>query len=181
MEPLYKDAAVCDSVVSPELAHPVERAWLRNRARESSQPETKATSKSICRPSSPRRQQIENSRQKITSESRRGANCAHPDREGKLELSTRDADSTRQWPRSSAIIPTALLKSTGSEESTPADPERKSSRRSTYSREKNRSGRVAEERRLLMDALRNAMCDSTVAEVKAEFENRVQAATSSRR
>jgi len=33
---------------------------------------------------------------------------------------------------------------------------------------------VAEERDLLRDALKRSMGDATVAEVKAEFENRVQ-------
>src|SRR6266481_6336034 len=45
-----------------------------------------------------------------------------------------------------------------------------------YSREKNlERDAVAEERDLLRDALKRSMGDATVAEVKAEFENRVQA------
>ena len=45
-----------------------------------------------------------------------------------------------------------------------------------YSREKNlERDAVAEERELLRDALKRSMGDATVAEVKAEFEKRVQA------
>src|SRR6266446_2709488 len=45
-----------------------------------------------------------------------------------------------------------------------------------YSREKNLEREaVAEERELLRDALKRSMGDATVAEVKAEFEKRVQA------
>src|SRR5207245_7954663 len=44
-----------------------------------------------------------------------------------------------------------------------------------YSREKHlERDAVAEERDLLRDALKRSMGDATVAEVKAEFENRVQ-------
>jgi len=46
----------------------------------------------------------------------------------------------------------------------------------TYSREKNlERPAVAQERELLRDALKRSMGDATVAEVKAEFEKRVQA------
>src|SRR5579864_5100453 len=45
----------------------------------------------------------------------------------------------------------------------------------TYSREKNlERDAVAEERELLRDALKRSMGDATVAEIKAEFEKRVQ-------
>src|SRR5947209_19349592 len=54
--------------------------------------------------------------------------------------------------------------------------ERTISQALTYSREKNLEREaVAEERELLRDALKRSMGDATVAEVKAEFEKRVQA------
>src|SRR6267378_1345884 len=130
--------------------------------------------------SSPRRQQIE---EHLAKENQRGAGAAqiaaHQTREGKLELSHEEMqDRHKAMAAHFGNQPERVVKAAREhgERLQQAPEEKAIGQAVAYSREKNLEREaVAEERELLRDALKRSMGDATVAEVKAEFEKRVQA------
>src|SRR5260370_5831932 len=147
---------------------------------ESSQPEVKGYSKEYLEASSPRRKQIE---EHLAKENQRGAGAAqiaaHQTREGKLELSHEAMQERHRAMAEAFGNQTERVVEAAQErrEQLKEEPgERAIGQAVTYSREKNLEREaVAEERELLRDALKRSMGDATVAEVKEEFEKRVQA------
>jgi ATP-dependent exoDNAse (exonuclease V) alpha subunit len=147
---------------------------------ESSQPEIKGYSGEYLAASSPRRQQIE---EHLAKENQRGAGAAqiaaHQTREGKLELSHEEMQCQHkamaaQFGHQPERVVEAALEQRKQLREEPG--EKAIGQAVAYSREKNLEREaVAEERELLRDALKRSMGDATVAEVKAEFEKRVQA------
>ena len=86
---LYKTQQYATAVYRSELAHRLERTWLRNRARRrAASRKSRATARNIWRHRVPRRQQIE---EHLAKQGLRGAGAAqiaaHQTREGKLDLS----------------------------------------------------------------------------------------------
>src|SRR6266567_1346726 len=177
---LYKTQQYATAVYRSELAHRLKELGYEIERGESSQPEIKGYGKEYLEASSPRRRQIQ---EHLARENQRGAGAAqiaaHQTREGKLELSH---EAMRERHRAMAEAfgnqPEGVVEAAQERrEQLKEEPGEKTiSQALTYSREKNLEREaVADERELLRDALKRSMGDATVAEVKAEFEKRVQA------
>ena len=177
---LYKTQQYATAVYRSELAHRLKELGYEIKRGESSQPEIKGYSGEYLTASSPRRQQIE---EHLAKENQRGAGAAqiaaHQTREEKLELSheamqERHKAMAAQFGNQPKRVVQAAQERRGQLKEEPG--EKAIGQALTYSREKNLEREaVTEERELLRDALKRSMGDATVAEVKAEFENRVQA------
>ena len=177
---LYKTQQYATAVYRSELAHRLKDLGYEIERGESSQPEIKGYSKEYLEASSPRRQQIE---EHLAKENQRGAGAAqvaaHQTREGKLELSheemqDRHKTMAAQFGNQPEWVVEAARERGERLEQAPG--ERAIGQAVAYSKEKNLEREaVADERELLRDALKRSMGDATVAEVKAEFEKRVQA------
>src|SRR5216683_4886061 len=177
---LYKTQQYATAVYRSELAHRLKELGYEIERGESSQPEIKGYSKEYLEASSPRRQQIE---EHLAKENQRGAGAAqiaaHQTREGKLDLSHEEmqerhkAMAAQFGSQPKRVVEAAQER----REQLKEEPEEKAIGQAlTYAREKNLEREaVADERDLLRDALKRSMGDGTVAEVKAEFEKRVQA------
>src|SRR2546426_511313 len=177
---LYKTQQYATAVYRSELTHRLKKLGYEIERGESSQPEIKGYSKEYLEASSPRRQQIE---EYLAKENQRGAGAAqiaaHQTREGKLELSHEEmrdrhkAMAAQFGDQPERIVEAARVHGERLQE----EPSEKAIGQAlAYSREKNLEREaVAEERELLRDALKRSMGDATVAEVKAEFEKRLQA------
>ncbi len=177
---LYKTQQYATAVYRSELAHRLKELGYEIERGESNQPEIKGYSKEYLEASSPRRQQIE---EHLAKENQRGAGAAqiaaHQTREGKLELSHEEMqDRHKAMAAQFGNQPERVVEAAREHgERLQQEPEEKAIGQAVaYSREKNLEREaVAEERELLRDALKRSMGDATVAEVKAEFEKRVQA------
>ena len=177
---LYKTQQYATAVYRSELAHRLKELGYEIERGESSQPEIKGYSKEYLEASSPRRQQIE---EHLAKENQRGAGAAqiaaHQTREGKLELSHEEMqDRHKAMAAQFGNQPERVVEAAREhgERLQQAPEEKAIGQAVAYSREKNLEREaVAEERELLRDALKRSMGDATVAEVKAEFEKRVQA------
>jgi ATP-dependent exoDNAse (exonuclease V) alpha subunit len=177
---LYKTQQYATAVYRSELAHRLKELGYEIERGESSQPEIKGYSKEYLEASSPRRQQIE---KHLAKENQRGAGAAqiaaHQTREGKLELSHEEMQERhKEMAAQFGNQPERVVKAARAQrEQLKEEPGEKAIGQAiAYSREKNLEREaVAEERELLRDALKRSMGDATVAEVKAEFEKRVQA------
>src|SRR3989441_1282949 len=177
---LYKTQQYATAVYRSELAHRLKELGYEIERGESSQPEIKSYSKEYLEASSPRRQQIE---EHLAKENQRGAGAAqiaaHQTREGKLELSHEEMqDRHKAMAAHFGNQPERVVKAAREhgERLQQAPGEKAIGQAVAYSREKNLEREaVAEERELLRDALKRSMGDATVAEVKAEFEKRLQA------
>ncbi len=176
---LYKTQQYATAVYRSELAHRVKELGYEIERGESSQPEIKGYSREYLEASSPRRQQIE---EHLAKENQRGAGAAqiaaHQTREGKLELSHEAMQERHKAMAAQFGNQPEHVVETAKElrEQLNEAPGEKASQALNYSREKNlERDAVAEERDLIRDALKRSMGDATVADVKAEFEKRVQA------
>jgi conjugative relaxase-like TrwC/TraI family protein len=176
---LYKTQQYATAVYRSELARRLKELGYEIERGESSQPEIKGYSREYLEASSPRRQQIE---EHLLKENQRGAGAAqiaaHQTREGKLELShKRMQDRHKAMAAQFGNQPARVVKAAEEhrERLQEGPGEKAVGQAVAYSREKNLEREaVAEERELLRDALKRSMVDATVAEVKAEFEKRVQ-------
>src|SRR5229473_3551716 len=177
---LYKTQQYATAVYRSELAHRLKGLGYEIERGESSQPEVKGYSKEYLEASSPRRQQIE---EHLARENQRGAGAAqiaaHQTRERKLELSHEEMQERHKTMAAQfGDQPERIVEAAGKQrEQLLEEPGEKAIGQAVaYSREKNlERDAVAEERDLLRDALKRSMGDAAVAEVKAEFEKRVQA------
>src|SRR5229473_2526577 len=177
---LYKTQQYATAVYRSELAYRLKELGYEIERGESSQPEVKGYSKEYLEASSPRRQQIE---EHLAKENQRGAAAAqiaaHQTREGKLELSHEEMQQRhKEMAAQFGDQPERIVEAAGKQrEQLLEEPGEKAIGQAVaYSREKNlERDAVAEERDLLRDALKRSMGDAAVAEVKAEFEKRVQA------
>ncbi len=176
---LYKTQQYATAVYRSELAHRLRELGYETERGESSQPEIKGYSKEYLKTSSPRRHQIE---EHLAKENQRGAGAAqiaaHQTREGKLELSHEEMQERHkamaaQFGNQPERVVEAAQERREQLKEEPGG--RAISQALAYSREKNLEREaVVEERELLRDALKRSMGDATIAEVKAEFEKRVQ-------
>src|SRR5579859_7936599 len=177
---LYKTQQYATAVYRSELAHRLKGLGYEIERGESSQPEIKGYSKEYLEASSPRRQQIE---EHLAKENQRGAGAAqiaaHQTRGGKLELSHEEMqDRHKAMAAQFGNQPERVVEvARERREQLKEEPGEKAIGQAVaYSREKNlERDAVAEERELLRDALKRSMGVATVAEVKAEFDKRVQA------
>jgi conjugative relaxase-like TrwC/TraI family protein len=176
---LYKTQQYATAVYRSELAHRLKELGYEIERGESSQPEIKGYSREYLEASSPRRQQIE---EHLAKENQRGAGAAqiaaHQTREGKLELSHEEMqDRHKAMAAQFGNQPELVVEAAREQrERLEEKPGKAIGQSVAYSREKNLEREaVAEERDLLRDALKRSMGDATVAEIKAEFERRVQA------
>jgi ATP-dependent exoDNAse (exonuclease V) alpha subunit len=177
---LYKTQQYATAVYRSELAHRLRELGYETERGESGQPEIKGYSKEYLEASSPRRQQIE---EHLAKENQRGAGAAqiaaYQTREGKLglsheEMQERHKEMAAQFGNQPERVVEAAQERRQQLKKEPG--EKAVGQAVAYSREKNLEREaVAEERELLRDALKRSMGDATVAEVKAEFEKRVQA------
>ena len=177
---LYKTQQYATAVYRSELAVRLKELGYEIERGKSSQPEIKGYSQEYLAASSPRRQQIE---EHLAKENQRGAGAAqiaaHQTREGKLELSHEEMqDRHKAMAAQFGNQPERVVEVAREQrERLQEEPgERAIGQAVAYSRGKNLERQaVAEERELLRDALKRSMGHATVAEVKAEFEKRVQA------
>jgi len=177
---LYKTQQYATAVYRSELAHRLKELGYEIERGESSQPEIKGYIKEYLEASSPRRQQIE---EHLAEENQRGAGAAqiaaHQTREGKLDLSHEEMqDRHKAMAAHFGNQPERVVEAAREQRERLKEVPREKAigHALTYAREKSLEREaVAEERDLLRDALKRSMSDATVAEVKAEFEKRVQA------
>src|SRR5713226_2993379 len=177
---LYRTQQYATAVYRSELAHRLKELGYETERGGSSQPEIKGYSKEYLEASSPRRRQIE---EHLAKENQRGAGAAqiaaHQTRERKLELSHETMrERHRAMEEAFGNQPERVVEAAQERrEQLKEEPGEKAIGQAlAYSREKNlECEAVADERELLRDALKRSMGDATVAEVKAEFEKRVQA------
>lgn len=177
---LYRTQQYATAVYRSELAHRLEVLGYEIEQGKSGQPEIKGYTREYLEASSPRRRQIE---EHLAEEHRSGAAAAqiaaHQTREAKLNLSHDEMQrrhgevalqfggqpehvtaAARARMYDIAQIPAAKIAHAGV----------------TFAKERNLEREaVAEERDLLADALRRSMGDATLAQVKADFEQRINA------
>ena len=176
---LYKSQQYATAVYRSELAHRLKELGYEVERGESSQPEIKGYSREYLEASSPRRQQIE---EHLARTNQRGAGAAqiaaHQTRENKLELSH---GAMQEMHRTLAAAfgnqPDRVVKAAQmrTEQLSEEPGDKLIGQALTYSRDKNlERDAVADERDLLRDALKRSMGSATVAEIRVEFEKRVQ-------
>jgi conjugative relaxase-like TrwC/TraI family protein len=176
---LYRTQQYATAVYRSELAHQLERLGYEIEHGKSGQPEIKGYSREYLDASSPRRKQIE---EHLAEENRSGAAAAqiaaHQTREAKLGLSHDEMQrrheemASRFGNQPERVIEAAR---TRAHEIGPIAGNRIAHAGMTFAKERNLEREaVAEERALLADALRRSMGSATLAQVKTDFEQRIQ-------
>src|SRR5271165_1271790 len=176
---LYRTQQYATAVYRSELAHRLEELGYEIERGNSGQPEIKGYSREYLDASSPRRKQIEDH---LAMENQSGAAAAqiaaHHTREAKLELSHEEMQRRHQDMASEFGDQPKRVKEEAKERAYDvSQDEREKSAHSalTFAKERNlERDAVADERALLTDALRRSMGGATVAEVKADFEERIK-------
>jgi conjugative relaxase-like TrwC/TraI family protein len=178
---LYRTQQYATAVYRSELAHRLQELGYEIEHGKSGQPEIKGYSREYLDASSPRRKQIE---EHLAKENQSGAAAgqiaAHQTREAKLELSheemqLRQKDMASQFGNQPERVITEASERA-------RDIEHGSGRRIahsgvTFAKERNlERDAVVDERTLLADALRRSMGGATLAQVRADFEERVKSA-----
>jgi len=176
---LYRTQQYATAVYRSELAHRLQGLGYEIEHGKSGQPEIKGYSHEYLDASSPRRKQIE---EHLAMENQRGAAAAqiaaHQTREAKLELSheemqQRHREMASQFGNQPERVITAAREKTHEIEQ---GAEGKIAHSAvTFAKERNLEREaVAEERTMLADALRRSMGGATLAQVKADFEERIK-------
>ncbi len=177
---LYKTQQYATAVYRSELAMRLKELGYEVGRGKSGQPEIRGYSDEYLAASSPRRQQIE---EHLAKENQRGADAAqiaaHKTREAKLDIS-REQMQQRHRQMAEAfgnqpeqVIAAATQRARRVEQEAPHTTARSAV---TFSKERNLEREaVVEERELLRDALRRSMGEATLTEVRAEFEERINA------
>jgi len=177
---LYKTQQYATAVYRSELATRLKALGYEIERGKSGQPEIKGYSEEYLAASSPRRQQIE---EHLAKENQRGADAAqiaaHKTRQPKLELSQEEMQQRhQQMAESFGNQPTQVVEAAKHrEERIEQDsPHTTAQSAVTFSKERNLEREaVVEERELLRDALRRSMGQTTLTDVRSEFEKRVNA------
>ena len=176
---LYRTQQYATAVYRSELAHRLQGLGYEIEHGKSGQPEIKGYSREYLDASSPRRRQIE---EHLAKENQRGAGAAqiaaHQTREAKLELSHEEmqqrhknmafefGDQPKRVKEQARDSAHAVGKDSG---------EKIAHSAVTFAKERNfERDAVADERALLADALRRSMGGATLAQVKADFEERIK-------
>jgi conjugative relaxase-like TrwC/TraI family protein len=175
---LYKTQQYATAVYRSELAARLKTLGYEIDRGDSGQPEITGYSEAYLAASSPRRQQIE---EHLAKENQRGADAAqiaaHKTRQPKLELSQEEMQQRhQQMAEAFGNQPArAVAAATGRQSRIEQDSPRTTAQSAvTFSKERNlERDAVVDERELLRDALRRSMGQATLADVKTEFERRV--------
>jgi conjugative relaxase-like TrwC/TraI family protein len=176
---LYRTQQYATAVYRSELAHRLEELGYEIEHGESGQPEIKGYSREYLEASSPRRKQIVDH---LATENQIGAAAAqiaaHQTREAKLELSHEEMQQRHQDVASEFGNQPERVKAEAEERanSIGQDPGEKIAHSAvTFAKDRNlERDAVADERALLTDALRRSMGGATLAQVKADFEERIK-------
>ena len=176
---LYRTQQYATAVYRSELAHRLQDLGYEIEQGKSGQPEIKGYSREYLEASSPRRKQIE---EHLAKENQRGAGAAqiaaHQTREPKIELSHEEmqrrhrdmasefGDQPKRVKERARDRAYALGRDSGGKIAHSTV---------TFAKERNfERDAVADERALLTDALRRSMGGATLAQVKADFEERIK-------
>jgi ATP-dependent exoDNAse (exonuclease V) alpha subunit len=176
---LYRTQQFATAVYRSELANHLQELGYEIEHGKSGQPEIKGYSREYLDASSPRRKQIEDH---LAMENQSGAAAAqiaaHQTREPKIELSH---EEMQRWHQDMALNFGDQPKRVRAEAKERAHDVNQDSRERiahsavTFARERNlERDAVADERALLTDALRRSMGGTTLAQVKADFEERIK-------
>ncbi len=176
---LYRTQQYATAVYRSELAHRLQELGYEVEHGKSGQPEIKGYSREYLDASSPRRKQIE---EHLAKENQRGAGAAqiaaHQTREAKIEHSHKEM---QQRHKDLAIEfgdqpEHVKAEADGRAREVSQDPGSKTAHSAvTFAKERNfERDAVADERALLTDALRRSMGGATLAQVKANFEERIK-------
>jgi conjugative relaxase-like TrwC/TraI family protein len=174
---LYKTQQYATAVYRSELAVRLKQLGYEIERGKSGQPEITGYTEEYLAASSPRRQQIEDH---LVKENQRGADAAqiaaHKTREAKLDISREEMQHRHQQMakmfgnQAEHVVEAARQRPQQIESSPPAT----TSRAVTFSKERNfEREAVVDERDLMRDALRRSMGEATFANVKSEFDRRV--------
>ncbi|MGB7350282.1 MAG: MobF family relaxase [Candidatus Acidiferrales bacterium] len=177
---LYRTQQYATAVYRSELAMRLKGLGYEVERGKSGQPEIKGYSEEYLAASSPRRQQIE---EHLAKENQRGADAAqiaaHKTRQAKLNLSHEEVKlHHREMARAFGNQPEHVRAAAADRANRLEHEASHTTARSavTFSKERNLEREaVVEERELLRDALRRSMGEATLAEVRAEFEKRINA------
>ena len=175
---LYRTQQYATAVYRSELAVRLKEMGYEIERGKSGQPEITGYSEAYLAASSPRRQQIE---EHLSKENQRGADAAqiaaHKTRQPKLELSQEEMQQRhQQMAEAFGNQPArAVAAATGRESRIEQDSPRTTAQSAvTFAKQRNLEREaVVDERELLRDALRRSMGQATLADVKTEFERRV--------
>ncbi len=177
---LYKTQQYATAVYRSELAARLRVMGYEIERGEHDQPEIKGYSREYLEASSPRRQQIE---AQMAAEGRTGAGAAqiaaHQTRDAKQPLSH---DEVRERHQTMARVygnqPQRVLTEAAQRPGVELMPEPSSiaaHEGMSYARERGMEREaVSDERSLMRDALKHAMGEARLPEIKAEFESRVE-------
>ena len=175
---LYRTQQYATAVYRSELARRLQELGYEIEHGKSGQPEIKGYSREYLDASSPRRKQIE---EHLAKENQRGAGAAqiaaHQTREAKLELSheemqRRHKDMASEFGDQPEHVKAEAIDR--AHEVSQESGENIAHSAGTFARERNfERDAVADERALLADALRRSMGGATLAQVKADFEARI--------
>jgi len=176
---LYRTQQYATAVYRSELAHRLQELGYEIEHGKSGQPEIKGYSHEYLDASSPRRKQIA---EHLALENQRGAAAAqiaaHQTREAKLELSheemqQRHREMASQFGNQPERVITAAREKTHEIEQGAED--KIAHTAVTFAKERHLEREaVVEERAMLADALRRSMGGATLAQVKADFEERIK-------
>src|SRR5487761_691446 len=176
---LYRTQQYATAVYRSELANRLQGLGYEIEHGKSGQPEIKGYSREYLDASSPRRKQIE---EHLAMENQRGAAAAqiaaHQTREAKLELSheemqQRHREMASQFGNQPERVITAARGKTHEIEQGAED--KIAHTAVTFAKDRNlERDAVAEERAMLAHALRRSMGGATLAQVKADFEERIK-------
>ncbi|MGB8475344.1 MAG: MobF family relaxase [Candidatus Acidiferrum sp.] len=177
---LYRTQQYATAVYRSELAHRLEELGYEVEHGKSGQPEIKGYSRDYLEASSPRRKQIN---AHLAMENQSGAAAAqiaaHHTREAKIglsheEMQQRHKDMAIEFgdqPEHVKVGAKERVRDAGHEVG-----KKIAHSAVTFTKERNfERDAVADERTLLTDALRRSMGGATLAQVKADFEERVKA------
>ena len=178
---LYRTQQYATAVYRSELAMRLKQLGYEVERGKSGQPEIKGYSDEYLAASSPRRQQIE---EHLAKENQRGADAAqiaaHKTRQPKLDLSHEEVQlHHREMAEAFGNQPEQVRAAAADRANRLGHEASHTTARSavTFSKERNLEREaVVEERELLRDALRRSMGQTTLTEVRAEFEKRTKAA-----
>src|SRR5208283_1513271 len=176
---LYRTQQYATAVYRSELAHRLEELGYEIEHGNSGQPEIKGYSREYLEASSPRRKQIE---EHLAKENQRGAGAAqiaaHQTREAKIEFSHEEmqrrhkdmafefGEQPKRVREQARYRAYAVGQDSGVKIAHSAV---------SFAKERNfERDAVADERALLTDALRRSMGGATLAQVKADFEERIK-------
>ena len=177
---LYKTQQYATAVYRSELAVRLKALGYEIERGKSGQPEINGYSQEYLAASSPRRQQIE---EHLAKENQRGADAAqiaaHKTREAKLEISweemqLRHREMAKAFGNQPERVVAAAIERAQQIKQDAPDTTAQSA--VTFSKERNLEREaVVEERELLRDALRRSMGETTLTEVRFNFEKRINA------